>query len=771
MKSKFLLWLAACYFLCCLAAYPQMENASGAYNGKTISIVKTKGNKAISSATILSKIKTKPGDPFSQEQLNADLKRLFSLGFFTDVSIDVEDYETGVAVTFVVVEKPLISQIVFVGNQGLRADKLKKEMKLKENDLLDETRLNRDIEQLKVMYQKRGYSLVEISYATEPDKEKNTTRVVITIHEKMRVKIKKIQFVGNNNMPAKKLLKTMTTRADSLFTSGYFKDEVFQTDLDKLKNLYETSGFLDVQITHTIQYDTTGRWMDLTVRIDEGKKYTVGDILMRGNAVFPESQLRPQLKMVGAKPFSQTGLRQDISSLQQFYYQKGYMLAQIDAASTLNAQTGRIDISYSIVENEVIYIDKIRIKGNSKTKDVVIRRELRAFPGDRFDGEKLRRSKERLYNLGFFEEVTLDTEPGTTPNKQDLVVTVKETKTGEFSFGGGFSSVEQLMGFVSITQKNFDLFNPPLFTGDGQQLKLTAEVGSIRKNYELSWTEPWILDLPLLFGFDLYQRDRSRRTGLGYGYDEKRTGGDLRLGKEFTDYLRGDLMYTMEEVDIGNVSSDASADLMAEEGKTQLRKLFLGLTYDVRNNVFNPASGSVSTISFEGCGGPFGGGDREFTKYIASSAHYFTYFEKLVLELKGRGGIADAFGDSTKVPIYERFYAGGSATIRGYRERRIGPKDPLSNDPIGGEAVLLGNAECTFPIYEKVLKGAVFYDIGNVWEKWEDIGLRDLKSGTGVGVRISTPIGPVKLDYGFPLSNVPGEAKRGRFHFTLSQGF
>ncbi|NQU73454.1 MAG: outer membrane protein assembly factor BamA [Candidatus Omnitrophica bacterium] len=747
----------------------QSEEVYGAE--KTVAIIKTRGNKIISSATILSKIKTKPGDIFSQEQLNADLKRLFGLGFFTDIAIEVEDYEEErAAVTFVVVEKPLISQIVFSGNRNFRSEKLKRLMKSAENEMLSETKVTRDIGQIKTMYKKRGYQLVEVDYKIDINEEKNTAKITVTVEEKSRFRIKKIHFIGNKNIASKKLLRTIETRPDTLFTSGYFKEDTFQTDLEKLKALYAREGFLDIDIIHKIRYDRTGRWIDLIIEIEEGKKYIVGDIFIKGNVIFPEKEIRLKLNMLSGQAFSQLGLRQDKSHIQHFYYQRGYMLAQVDGTSALNSRTGKIDITYTVIEDELIYIDKIKVRGNTKTKDVVIRRELRAYPGEKFDGDRLRRSKERLYNLGYFEEVTLDTNPGTAPNKQDLIVTVKETKTGEFSFGGGFSSVERMIGFVSVTQKNFDLLNFPSFTGDGQKLRLVGEFGTIRENYELGWTEPWIFDFPLLFGFDAYQRTRSRREGLGYGYEEQRTGGDIRFGKEFTEYLSADLMYTMEDVKIEDVSSDASAALKAEEGKNQLNKLLLHLAQDKRNNIFNPTMGYLISNSIEGAGGVLGG-DKDFTKYVLGASFYFTHFKNFVLELKGKLGIADAFDDTTEVPIYERFYAGGSNTVRGYRERRIGPKDATSNDPIGGEGLFIGNIEYTFPLYEKVIKGAIFCDIGNVWEQWEDVGTDGLKTSAGVGVRVKTPIGPVRLDFGVPFSEISGEEKKGRFHFTLSQGF
>ncbi|MCX5715618.1 MAG: outer membrane protein assembly factor BamA [Candidatus Omnitrophica bacterium] len=792
MKNRFLLYFAVFSMLACYAVYADdskdetvSQDATMAHQAsetatnpaaiaiseqRTISVIRVRGNKAVSSATILSKLKSKPGDEFSQEQLNADLKRLFGLGFFTDISIDVEDSPGGVTVTFVVVEKPLVGKITFVGNKSIRMEKLKKELKTAENEMLDETKLNRDMEQIKTVYQKRGYQRVEASYKIDVDKDKNTAAITITIDEKTRVKIHRLNFSGNRNIASKKLAKAISTRADSLFTSGYFKEDTFQTDLEKIKGLYENAGFLDAKVDHKIEYDKAGRWMDITIIIEEGKKYLIGDIAINGNVVFPVREVRSKLKMVSTKPFSSMGLRQDTAEIQQFYYQKGYMKAQVDGTSAFDPQTGKVNITYTITENEVIYIDKINVKGNSKTKDIVIRRELRSYPGEKFDGDKLRRSKERLYNLGFFEEVVFDTAPGSAPNKEDLDVTVKETKTGEFAFGGGFSSVEQLIGFVSVTQKNFDLFNFPTFTGDGQRLKLTGEFGTIRENYELSWTEPWIFDMPLLFGFDLYKQIRSRREGLGYGFDEDRTGGDIRFGKEITEYLRADLMYTLENVKIGGVDSGASADLRAEEGKNRLSKLAFALTQDNRDNAYNPKTGYLAATNTEYASG-FLGGSKDFVKETVSTSFYFPFFDVTVLELSGRVGAADALAGKRNIPIYERFYVGGTNSIRGYRERRIGPKDPDSGDPVGGEGLMLGNVEYTFPMYEKVLKGAIFYDIGNVVQRWNQLSFNGLKSGTGAGIRVKTPIGPIKLDYGIPLSNVEGEKKKGRFHFTLTQGF
>jgi outer membrane protein insertion porin family len=354
---------------------------------------------------------------------------------------------------------------------------------------------------------------------------------------------------------------------------------------------------------------------------------------------------------------------------------------------------------------------------------------------------------------------------------QNLVVNVKETKTGEFSFGGGYSSIDFLIGFVEVTQKNFDIMNFPSFTGAGQLLDIRGQLGMVRHDISISWTEPWIFGYPLAFGFDFYNTAHSRQTDIGWAYDEERTGGDLRFGKEWTETFRTDLTYRLEDIRITNVNDGASQALKDESGSNWISSLNLSLTQDTRDNIYNPTKGYILTGSIEDAGG-FLGGDKSFVKGTATAAVYHAFFEKFVLELKVRGGVVNAYGNSDSVPIYERFFAGGANTIRGYKERAVGPRDPGSNDPVGGEALGIGNAELTFPIYEKLIKGAIFYDFGNVHAKAQDFFTwGDIKSGAGLGVRVKTPIGPVKLDYGYPLVPNNDDKRTGEFYFSMSHGF
>lgn len=754
-----------------LAAPPSSYSQLSSTEGKKITSIQVENNKSVSSETILSKIRSKPGDEFSQDILNDDLKRLYATDYFTDVSIDVKDSDGGVVVTFIVEEKPVIDDIVFKGNKAFRAYKLKSLMKSKPNSMLNLVILAQDIADIKNFYLKKGYPLVDVRYEIDMEKDTNKARITVIVDEKTRVKVSKITIAGNKAIRTNDIVKVLLTKPAWLFNPGVFSEDVLREDIERIKALYDEIGFLQTEVTPKLEYREDGTLLDITLDIKEGKQYLTGAIAIKGNLVFPEKDVRANITMRPGKPFSSRALRMDVVAIRQYYYKFGYMNVIVDAERSLNESTGKIDVFYSIDAKEPVYVGKIEIKGNMKTRDIVIRREIRIYPGEKFNGDKIKRSKERIYNLGFFENVTFDTEPTSDPNIQNLVVEVKEAKTGEFSFGGGYSSVDLLVGFVEITQRNFDILNFPTFMGGGQNLTIKAELGMVRNDFNVGWMDPWIFGFPYSFGFDIYRTSHNKEGDVGWAYDETRTGGDLILGKEFTDHIKGTLLYRLEEVKISNVTDNSSKDFKDEEGSNWISSLLLELNYDTRDNIYNPGRGFLLSGSIEDAGGILSG-DKDFLRGIISASYYHTFFSKFVLELRGRAGLANAYGNSDELPVYERFFAGGANTIRGYRERRVGPRDPVSNEPIGGEAILIGNIEVTFPIYEKMIKAAVFYDIGNVWRRAEDfIAGSGYKSGAGVGLRVKTPIGPVRVDYGYPLAKNYDDERTGEFYFSMSRGF
>ena len=754
-------------------ALPPVE--APATQPKSVTAIEIKGNKSISSNTIISKMKTRVGSPYQENITSDDLKRLYLLGFFSDIKIDTQDYKDGINVIISVVERPLIEKITFSGIRRItmKDEKLKEQLKSKESQYLDYPNLNEDVRILKKLYEKMGFSQAEINYTVDINKDNFKAKVQFNVTEGKKVRIKDILVEGNKSFPRKRILKLLKTKSAWLFNAGVLKDEVLKEDVDRIKAFYRKNGFADVAVEEQVNPDAKKSYfLYITIKIQEGKKYLVGNVSLEGNKDLATKEILSKLKeCVPGKVYSESAMKQDISSIQSLYFDRGYISAQVQEATSVNSYTGRVDITYKILENEIAYVDKIKIKGNVKTRDVVIRRELRIHPGERFDGDKLRRSKERLQNLGFFEDISYDTEDTQSPNKKDLVVDVKESKTGSFSFGGGYSTVEQFVGFAEIEQKNFDWKNFPYFTGAGQDLKLRASIGNLTNGFELSFTNPWVFDYPVTFGFDAYKREHRKDTDVGYGYDENVTGGDLRLGKELTEYLRTDLMYRLDSIDISNIDDSATDDLKSEAGTNLISSLNPSLTYDSRDNVFDPKRGNLLTGSFDWAGGPLGG-DKNYWKFYGRGSHYFPMPLNSVFEVRGRVGFANPYGNSDKVPIYERFFAGGAYTIRGYKERAVGPVDAPTGDPLGGNSLLIGNAEYTYPLFD-FLKLAAFYDIGNVWEKVGDFGRGGLKAGFGLGVRIKTPIGPISLDFGIPLNKAPGEDKRGggKFYFSASHGF
>jgi outer membrane protein insertion porin family len=721
--------------------------------------VRVENNRQISTSTILSKIRTQIGSQFSRSILNEDIRALYATGYFTDIQVDVKDYQEGLAVIFSVTEKPVIKEIVFRGNEKVRTRRLERLVDIEAGQTLDRFKLVRNTRDIERFYIEEGFHLALVDEQVDIDELTNEARIFILIDEGVRYRIRRINVEGNTVLSDREIRRSIKTRRNTLFTSGIFRKEVFEEDLKRIKRLYEEKGYSDVAVEHSKDYEEKA--MVINIKIDEGEVYRVGRIEIEGNTIISDEEIQKTIEMKEGASFIRGQLQQDTVKINEKYFDKGYISAEVRPDVVFNRETESMDIVYYVREGRQATIEKIEIGGNIKTKDVVIRRELKVVPGDIFDGEKLRRSRQNLNNLGYFEEITFETEPGVMPEAKNLLINVKETRTGEISFGGGYSSVDNLIGFVELRQRNFDWRNWPTFTGAGQDLSVRAEFGSERRSYDISFTEPWLFNKPISFGFDLYNRYIEREV-----YDEKRLGGNIRLGKRFSDHLSLDGKYKLEEVTIKDIDAAAHDDVWHEEGKNTISSLSFSLTRDTRDNIFSPTSGGIIRNTVEGAGGILGG-DKDFVKYTSSLNWYFPHLENNVFEVGLQTGLVDKFGDTSVVPIYERFYAGGANTIRGYGYRDVGPKS-AADDPIGGNSMAIANLEYTFPIFKPV-KGAVFYDVGNVWEKVSNFG-SSFRSAVGVGVRVTTPLGPVKLDYGYGLDYEPGE-KKGRFHFSMTRGF
>lgn len=751
-------------------SFSQVSDSTFSDSKKIVQAIEIDGNKTIGVSTILSKIKTRVGQEYIQNIISDDLKRLYNTGYFSDVSVDRKDYQNGFKVIIIVKEKPIIDDVTFSKTKYIKTRTLRRNMKTKEGRFLDKKDLKTDIEKMKETYAQKGLTQAEIDAETLIDDVTNKASLHFIVKEGFKIRIRRINMFGNIAFKRSKLLKVLKSKTKNLIRSGYLKQDILDADKERIITFYEQQGFIDATVDYKIDYLVKG-YIDVNITINEGRRYFVGDIALKGNSVISDKEILKAMENTAVgKVFSREKLTVDIVKIRTLYFDKGYIFANVRESSSLDPDTGNVEVKIEIVEGDVAYIEKVVVQGNTRTRDIVVRRELRLFPGDRFDGGKLKRSKERLTNLGYFEDVSFDIEDTDNYDRKDLVVQVKEAKTGTFSFGGGFSTIDKVVGFIEVEQRNFDFTNWPTFTGGGQKLSLRAETGTTRNNLRLSFTEPWIMDYPVSGGFDAYKSERTRSEDIGYAYDESKIGGNVRFGKQFTEYVSGGVSYKRERIKIGDIESNVSADLLAEEGTNTVSAVGFNVSRDSTDSAFSPTKGTVFSCGIDVAGG-FLGGTKDFYRLQALGSVFVPLMYKSVLEFRTKIGFVDAYDDSNKVPIFERFFAGGSRSIRGYNERKVGPLDANTNDPVGGESMMVSNIEYTIPIVD-FIKFATFFDFGNVWADVNNFGTEEFKAGTGLGLRIKTPVGPINLDYGYPLNDEPGEQTRsGKFYFSVSRGF
>jgi outer membrane protein insertion porin family len=578
--------------------------------------------------------------------------------------------------------------------------------------------------------------------------------------------------------------------------SAVLKDDQFADDKDRLIEFYQNEGYIDFEIKD-VQFDyVTPKKLIIRFVVSEGQQYKVGNITFKGNTLFSTDEIlkgidvmgrHEQMQMTVGKTFTPKGLANDVDALRDFYGSKGYIDTHIAAMKNANTTAGTMDLVYEIDEGNKSFIEKIEIKGNDKTKDKVIRRELAVSPGEVYDMVRVKLSKERLENMQFFEKIDTQAEETDVPNRKNLVIGVEEKNTGNFTVGAGLSSVDSVVGFIELSQENFDLFKPPTFTGAGQKFRLRAQIGTERQDYQLSFAEPWFLGKKLQLGVDLYHRDYGFLSDL---YEETHTGGSLSLTRALgSDFLIGRIAYTLESinVDIENgrhtnniIRNDGttnraniSQDIFDEGGRRLVSKIGPSIAYDTRNNSLMPTRGQRTELSGEFAGGVLGG-DTDFYKAELKSAWYFPgFFEGHVLEVIGQTGFVNSYGDGDRgrdrVPIFDRYFLGGLYSLRGYRYRDVGPQDRFG-EPLGGNTYWFGSAEYSIPIIER-LRFAMFYDIGNVYAQsfsFNPNGGKFYNDNWGIGLRINIPmLGPLRLDYGFPITHDDNLNDSGRFNFGV----
>jgi outer membrane protein insertion porin family len=774
-------WVFALLILACLPPQARAQLTSL----KIVRIALTNiGPPAASEALVRANIRVKEDDAYNRNSIDDDIRNLYATGFFLNIQVIEERVPDGVQLLYRLQGKPKITDILLTGNKKYGSSRLRKKVTSKVGDPLDERKLFSDAQEIKKFYQKSGFPKTEVKYVLSIDERAGRGTVTFEITESPKVKIKVVTFPEATAFKQKKLRSVVKTRRHWMFSwltqGGTLKDEQLEDDKDRLAEFYREAGYIDFEL-HDVKIMERGpKKVEVRFVTTEGRQYKVGRVDIQGNKLFPSNAIVAAIRMGPGQTFTPGGLSKDIEAIRDLYGARGHIDSRVFARKKPNTQTGAMDLVYEIEESDKAYIEKIDIKGNVKTKDRVIRRELSVAPGEVFDMVRVKRSRARIEGLGYFERVESQPEETDVPNRRNLVVSVAEKSTGNVTFGAGFSSVDSLLGFIEVTQGNFDLFNPPWFMGGGQKMRLRAQLGTERQDYLLTFIEPWLAGRKLELSLDLYYRDLNFVSTEDF-YDERRIGGRVGLRRALgSDFLIGGISYTLEEVGILDVSTNAPQQIQAEEGERLVSKIGLSLTYDTRNSYLLPTKGQKTELLFQFAGGPFGG-ETDFYKWEIRHARYIRGFlPGHILEIAVRGGVADTHGGADDVPLFDRWFLGGIDSLRGYEYRQVGPQ--ADGEALGGDTYWFGSIEYSVPVIDRV-RFAVFYDIGMVYQKpysfdqtysyldaggnriFGDSGLYN--DNWGLGLRLNLPIGPLRLDYGVPIHSSPLNDSSGEFQFSV----
>jgi len=719
-----------------------------------INSIEIKGLKRIDEIAVKSRITQRAGDPISQEKTNEDIKSIFKMGYFDDVRAEIEPFEGGIKLIYVVKEKPAIVKIELQGNKEFDDTNLKEKLTITTGAIADAVLIQDNANKLRAFYEEEGYWLsriVPVVKTINPDEVSLTYQ----IEEGPKIKIKKILTEGNKAIASGKIKGVMETKEWWLFSfissSGYYKKDRMDSDIEKIRDLYFNNGYIKVVVGEPrIQLSDDKKGMFISIPISEGDQYKIASIDISGNKAFDSNSIRGRISMMPDKPFSKANLRKDIFSISELYSENGYALITVTPDLSPDESKKIVKINLKIDEGERYRIGRIEIAGNTKTRDKVIRREVRLDEGDLFNSALIKRSYEKINNLNFFETVELIPKPKPEEKLVDLDIKVKERSTGFFSIGGGYSSVEKFIAMVELTQGN-------LF-GKGQFLKLRAELGGMTTNYDISFRDPWFMDKPISFTANIYNMTKDYTD-----YQKEATGFGISLGKRFSEYWWTDIAYNFENANITNVHSDASEIIKDQEGKSTTSSITPSLVRDSRDNYLDTSRGSRNSVYLTYAGL---GGSNNFLKSEVDSSWYFP-FGSTTLMLRGRYGYATGVGGK-ELPLYERFYVGGIYTVRGLGFGEAGPKDEETGDYIGGTNELIFNLDYTFPLVSEIkLKGVIFSDLGSSFTAFKTMELRPT---AGLGVRWISPFGPIRLEWGYNIDKKQGE-EPSRFEFAFGTFF
>ena len=732
-------------------------------SGTPVVSVQVTGNTMLDSQAILNALRIKPGGTYNEAKATSDIKRIYSMGYFEDVQVETRPAGNGVAVHFHVVERSQLANIVFRGNKKFDNEDLMKVVNIKPNDIPSERNIADSVENIKRLYIDKGFPNVQVMTSIEPG-EDGRSALVYDISEGGKIYIKTIEFDGNEFYSDWTLSRKIDTSERNFLISwisgsGKLNQEKLSGDSQKLESFYHNTGFLEAQVGDPIITNAEDGGLIVTFPIVEGPRFKVGEVTI-GGQILPNDDLKKMQKWLLLNKetwFSREILQDDIKFLQTYYSDKGYAHNTIEPQVTGPRDDNVLDVEFVVQPNQKVYFDRITIVGNEKTRDKVIRRQLSVVEGDLFSASRIQSSQANLMRSTYFQQANLVPGPSDSDDKMNLRVEVQERPTGSFQIGGGYSNYNSVFGVVRVTQDN-------LF-GYGRRVSVEANVGSKNSYYDISFTDPWVADIPLSLGLDLFKYQNK------YDYYTKDShGAAIRAGYPVWGHWYLSARYSLEKIDIKDVSADSSEYLKSMMNYSTDSVFTLSLRRDTRNHFFFPTDGSVARLSYAK-GTELFGGDTNFSRYEAEGAYWipFPFLKGASFMVHGEIGYMkeDKKGG---LPTYEKYMLGGINSVRGYDWYSISPRDH-NNETIGGEKMMVFNAEVAFPILrDQGLYGVAFFDAGNVWDKRDKYKLGDLKKSYGGGLRYLSPMGPFRIEYGKPLDRGPDDSS-GQWEFTMGSMF
>lgn len=774
-------------------AYAQLlQDTPAREEADRITEIRVEGNRRVEAAAIARALKQKVGDLFDPTRTGDDLRALWALKYFNDVQLLVQRTGNGIAYVVRVTEKPAIRSVSLAGNDELSKDDFKDVIDIKAFTILDVAALKRNEKKIQEKYVEKGYFLAEVKSELKPvGTEGNEVDLVFNINEHAKVMVKEIVFLGASKVPVEELKAVMQTQEGGylsfLTNQGTYREEMFQRDLQLIQMAYFDRGFINVRVDKPIvTLSPDKRNISITLRVEEGESYKVGKLDFSGDLLVSKEVLRKLMTSKEDTTFNRSLLARDIQSITDVYYDSGHAYANITPVTAVNAEAKTIDLTFDVQKGPKVYIERIEIVGNTKTRDKVIRRQLRVFEGELFNGTGMRRSKEKVTALGFFETVEVTHKPGSDGEHVVVQVEVKEKSTGTFQVGLGFSNVESFIFTAQIAQQNF--------LGWGQSVSASAQLSGLRSFFQLSYFDPYFLDTNFIFSIDAY------RTQLDYfGFVRDAFGGTASLGYYLiADEMSVNLGYTYESVNVQAGSSSVGTPLAGQYRSGSTSAVRASWTWDKRNNRLFPSQGFLSFASVETAPSFLNSADPEkqynFNRYTAYQRVYFPLPLGSVFKMNLQVGFVQEHypkNADRQLPISELYFLGGINTIRGYPLRQVAPSELIvgsstpeggvSNLKVGGDKQVIFNAELEIPLLEKVgIRGVLFFDAGNAFGRSKPFLANDPDStqktplgllySVGFGVRWFSPIGPLRFEWGIPLTPRPGDLPI-QFEFTIGNSF